>query len=304
MSIALIVVAAAVAIYFTRGIFLPSSKAAPNMFGGPATPANPPPSVAVATDGGSGYFREGQRLFAQGKLDQALEQFEKAIQAAPQNGGYRIVLGETFEKLGRTNDALRVAAEAGALEPRLLSSVARMQARLGSPEAAERSFVAALATKPDDADTLTELTELLTRQKRLGDAAPYFERLATLRPNDAYVVQSLADALAARGDGQRAEGIYRQYLQQKPEDPLVRARFAELLLNTNRVADAIQLTREGVAANPTSPLLQRTLGSLLERDGHPAEAAVAYREYVRLAPNVQDAQQLQERADMLSGKPK
>jgi cytochrome c-type biogenesis protein CcmH/NrfG len=61
----------------------------------------------------------------------------------------------------------------------------------------------------------------------------------------------------------------------------------------------MQVVQTGLSATPQSSMLHRTLGLLLERSGKPGDAAQAYRDYVRLAPNAPDAQELAARASRL-----
>ena len=88
-------------------------------------------------------------------------------------------------------------------------------------------------------------------------------------------------------------------LAQTPGESTARGLLAEVLLKDGKGDEAVAVLREGVAATSPAPVLHRALGSMLERTGKPAQAAAAYREYVRLAPNGDDAALMAGRAEKL-----
>src|SRR3990172_4048008 len=64
-----------------------------------------------------GHFAKGQSLLSQGEFDQALTEFEGAVQADPSNAFLRFRLATLYLRKGDLKNALRETEEATRLDP-------------------------------------------------------------------------------------------------------------------------------------------------------------------------------------------
>ena len=148
------------------------------------------------------------RSIQQGNLAEAMTQIERAVELAPRDAGYRLLLADLYLKTGRFESARTTYADVLELDPphvRAGLSYALMQVALGRPQAAigqlddlagrapaaDVGLAYALAGMPDRA------IEILEPAARQHDATPRLR-------------QNLALAFALAGNWQRARAIAAQ----------------------------------------------------------------------------------------------
>lgn len=88
--------------------------------------------------------------------------------------------------------------------------------RHGELVLARRTFEAALAISPDDAQLLSNLVGLLVAQGQPDEAAPYERRLARLAPTRPFQFLDAGNAELAAGDAREALVLYRRELARMP----------------------------------------------------------------------------------------
>lgn len=106
----------------------------------------PPPDVAAINE-------QGTRLFAQGRLDEALTLFERAVRLDPGNAEYRQNVGITLFRLGRIDAARAALAEAVQRNPGL-----------------DRAYAVLAQTHLQQNDTTSAIAALEQVVSRTGDA--------------------------------------------------------------------------------------------------------------------------------------
>jgi Flp pilus assembly protein TadD len=215
---------------------------------------------------------------------------------------YRDYYGKALWQSGAREDALAQYDEAVRLNPASVdyrSDRATASMALGRRDQAENDFGRVLDTQPGDVQALRALARLkLTDGDNAGSLA-LLTRAAQVRGSDPEVVQDLAYAYEKSGNYEQARTYYADVLAKVPDAQITRSRLAETLLAQSQPDEAAKVLEEGISRTPTAPMLRRSLGSVLERSGRIQEAVAAYRDYVRLAPNAEDAKTLAARADGL-----
>ncbi|HET9428973.1 MAG TPA: tetratricopeptide repeat protein [Allosphingosinicella sp.] len=148
------------------------------------------------------------RSIQQGRFDEALSEIERAVEMAPRDAGYRLLLADIYLKTGRFDSARTTYADVLELDPphiRAGLSYALMQVALGRPQAAigqlddlagrapaaDVGLAYALAGMPERA------IEILEPAARQHDATPRLR-------------QNLALAFALAGNWQRARAVAAQ----------------------------------------------------------------------------------------------
>ncbi|MDD8025980.1 MAG: protein kinase [Acidobacteriota bacterium] len=120
--------------------------------------------------------------------------------------------------------------------------------------------------------------------------------------NPAAPVDPLAEAIQLETNGQpaRAWDLYKSRLKDSPEDVeawLGAARTAEKL---GRTTEALSDFAKAGELKPDDPRPALALGALYEKAGNRAEAARRYRDYIRLAPDGEDASAVQKKLAALA----
>jgi len=91
--------------------------------------------VAQVPDNPIGRFNYGVHLEHRGLLEPALAQIEEAVRLDPQYVQARVVLAQIYERLGRTDDALRVVDSLASLDPGASAELEQWRQRLGGEQA-------------------------------------------------------------------------------------------------------------------------------------------------------------------------
>jgi len=215
----------------------------------------------------------GQLLLAEGALDEALGEAERAAALAPDDP-------RAWSDLGRVHAALETLAEAAQcfrkavdLAPRYADGWHNLGAalkRLGRTEQAFEALQAALDVEPRRADSWLALGDLLSNAGQIDDALGCFERAVKYDTGEHDARNRLARELAGLGQVARAEALLRQATAREPRNVEAWLALADVLEIAGKGADALASYGKALALAPQHPMaLGRTL-SLLPREADPA----------------------------------
>ncbi len=256
-------------------------------------PTIPPPFVPTPTPTRSpeSYVAEAEAAFGEGKLVQAMDLYQQAIQADPQNDALYVALARVQIYATRYPDAQNSAEAAlllNANNPRAHAMRAWALSRQGDYLAAEAAIKRALEIDPNSGLTHAIYTEILIDSFQSGvssfaslEKAIEQSRLAiSLEPNT-------IEAHYARGYVLEATGNYQEALEEYQAALAINPNLADLHLALGRnyrilqVYDlAIEAFTRANALNPADPmpdlLISRTWASIGEfaKAAQYAESAV------------------------------
>ena len=201
-------------------------------------------------------------------------------------------LGSVFDSQGRTDEALTNYFKAVAMQPHYpdpLINIGCILAERKQFADAIPYFEAALNSKPDYTSARENLANSLRELKRFGEAIPQFRLVVKDKPDDIVALNSLANELAGQRQYAEAISYYEASLRVKAEQPGAHFSFGNALRRLGRNAEAIQQYRLAVEQKPDFGPARYELGIALSREGKPGEALVQLREAVRVGPNNPDA---------------
>lgn len=183
----------------------------------------------------------GERLLAEGKTQQALQVFERAVSDDPEDARAWLDLGLAREDLGDIASAKDAYLRAAEIDP-------------GFP------------------DPLNNLGVLLREEAKLAEAIAVLERAAALDPKLAPARFNLALAYEEAGRREDAEREYRAAIAELPGDPVPRINLAMMLLQTGRREDAAAELRAAAPMVRGDVLLSIAVGEGLRRAAFPEQA--------------------------------
>jgi tetratricopeptide (TPR) repeat protein len=125
------------------------------------------------------YVNLGVGLARQGQLDQAIRQFESAVDLAPDNGKARYFLGVALAQQRKWDEAVK-------------------------------HLTAALEVDARSPEVCNELGEVFAHQEKWAEAATHFRQAVRLRPATARYRWNLAGALERQGQVEAAAAEYRE----------------------------------------------------------------------------------------------
>ena len=173
----------------------------------------------------------------------------------------------------------------------------------GGYASARERYEAAVAKNPDDAESLSNLGQVLVRLGKVEEAIPYFDRAITLIPQRWAYRFKRARALGILGRTDEAVAGYRDAQQLFPNDYATSFNLGLALHKMGDEAGAVDAYKKAIELDPNDASFRLALGTSLERLQRPRDAAAAYDDYLRLAPAAPDADKVRARIAQLTQSP-
>jgi tetratricopeptide (TPR) repeat protein len=231
--------------------------------------ANLPASVNSFLSAEGAYLK-ANNLVADGKTDEALEQYKIAIAADPK---YADALADYGAALTMKDDWIGAAD----------------------------MYKRAIAVRPTDELFHVNYARVLDK---LGDKENSLQELTNayrLNPKDVSVLKTLASKSLAAGKADVAVRYLEEAVDLYPASSDLRERLSSALMKNGDAGQAVAQAKEAVRLDPKSVTARTTLGSILLVQGFVGPAVECYREAVKIAPNDANALWLLSRANEQNG---
>jgi tetratricopeptide (TPR) repeat protein len=226
--------------------------------------ANLPASVSSFLSAEGAYLK-ASKFIAEGKIDEALEQYKLALVADPQYADALADYGAAMTMKDDWKSAADLYKKALAIHPDdelFHLNYARILDKLGQKDASMQELNTAYRLNPKDMSVLMALSNQSLAADQASTAARYLEQAVDLYP--------------ARSDS--------------------RERLSYALMKSGDVDQAAAQAKEAVHLDPKSASAHTTLGSILMVQGYVVPASEAYKQAVALAPNDANASYLLSRS--------
>ena len=244
------------------------------------------------------HYNLGVILDQQGKLQEAIGQYERALRLDPDFADAHNNLGAALINQGRLQEAMAHYEQA----LRIRSDFADAHYSLGialdklrrTPEAIEH-YKQALRIKPDYSKAHYNLGVALVEVGQVQEAIGEYEQALRFDPDFADAHNNLGIALAQLGRLPEATEHWEQALRLKPDDAALHNNLGNVLMQVGRQAEAIEHWEQALRINPNLADAHCNLGHALERLGRTPEAIEHYEQALRVNPNFVQAQNALER---------
>jgi len=251
----------------------------------------PFPPILGLPDGAlnSPMFRRdlGLALRAKDLPDEALFQFEKALQGNPNDvvallhrGRLHLRSGSILLAEADLKTALRLDADLTEAH----EALAQLYRAQRMSDLAESHLRAAAAQHPKDPRHLAGLADLLRERRRFEEAIQQYLAAVAIAPKDSRLWSGLG--LAYQGAGRAAEAVdaFRRATSSDPENAFAQYQLGLANLEAKRFDEALTALRKATHVDPLRPEVYLALGRLHTAQGDKAEALRAYRHCLRLEP--------------------
>jgi tetratricopeptide (TPR) repeat protein len=198
--------------------------------------------LAVHPADARALFDAGYLADAQGRNDNAVALYRKAIEANPNSFEAQISLGLLLARLAKPAEARPALEAATQLDPGPAGPSAKAKAWRALAQIEQRGIDA----KPDTAQASIDLLEAL--------------KLSPETPEDTLMAASLAEA---NGDAAGAEAAYRRLLKKDPDSAPGVAGLAHLLIAQKKYPEAEEMLRASLQKSPNDPALTAQLAAVL-----------------------------------------
>ena len=140
----------------------------------PRIAATPPPGAP--TTSWQNYVNQGNQLYSQGRLEEAIGSYKRALELAPESAEAHSNLAQMYLAAGREEEARPHLEQAIRINPDLPAAQAllgQVLAGAGKIEEAEAHFRRALKSEPDSPEANQNLAVLLDSTGRSAEAIPF-----------------------------------------------------------------------------------------------------------------------------------
>ena len=219
----------------------------------------------------------GDELFAQGRISEAVVEYEKALGLKPDEVNVLNSLGVCYGHLGQMDKALEHFERAREYSPEDFMAYYNLGYTLmaqGKLSEAKGHLEKSLELNPEHADTLYQLGRLSQSEGRMDEALAHIQKAAEQAEKPKSVHRLLGEVLAAMGRAAEAEEAFKQAVKQKPNDAAALAGLAGLYLDRGANQEiALSLAGRARSLEPMNARHVRITGRALVALKRPEEAA-------------------------------
>ncbi len=238
--------------------------------------ADLPASVSSFLSAQGSYLKANQAV-ADGKIDEALEQYKLAILADP---SYADAVGDWGAALTMKNDwqgAADMYKKAIAMRPLdelFHLNYARVLDKLGDKDASWQELNTAYRLNPKDTSVLLALANKSLTMNQSSDAARFLEQAVDLYPTRSDLRERLSFALMKGGDVDQALAQAKEAVHLDAKSASAQTTLGTILMVQNYVEPAVTAYKQAAALSPQDPNICWLLSKALEKNGD-RDAAVA-----------------------------
>jgi tetratricopeptide (TPR) repeat protein len=212
-------------------------------------------ALAVTSGNFMAHDGLGEQLAKRGRLDEAIDHFQKALSIAP---GYREIetnLMLALIKKGRTNEAithLQALLKEDPNDAQLHYNLGNALRKKGDPQGAIGAYKEALAIQGRYPAAHYDLGIALDRNGQIEEAIAHYQEAVTEQPNYPEAYYLLGNDLLQKARVDDAIAAYEQALKSQPTDPGVENNIGLALLQKGRPSEAIAHWHNAIALQPDS----------------------------------------------------
>jgi tetratricopeptide (TPR) repeat protein len=186
-----------------------------------------------------GYNNLGMAQRAEGKREEAFENFETAVRLSPTFAEAQNNLGAALMEQGRLKEA-------------------------------QEHYETAIRLKPDLADAYNNEANLLLQTGDIPGAVSRLRKALSIDPDHAEAHNNLGNALLRSGDAAGAIAQYREALRLKPDFPEAHSNYGAALASVGKDAEAAEQYEEALRLKPGFPAARQNLDLLKRKIAPPA----------------------------------
>jgi tetratricopeptide (TPR) repeat protein len=243
----------------------------------------------------------GGALFKQGRVAEAIVQYQSALEINPRYVEAHNDLGVVLARQGQTTEAIGHYRTALEINPDYVEAhinLANSLAAAGQVNEAISHFQRALQLDPDNGEPHNDWGALLLRQGQNIEAMEHLQKAVEREPDNAEVQVNLGTALVTEGRTAEAIRCYQKALDLRPDYAKAHYNLANLFAAQGKPDEAINHYQKAVALMPDLIPARYRLGLALQSIGKFAAATVQFQKV--LALNSRDIAALNDLAWLLA----
>jgi tetratricopeptide (TPR) repeat protein/capsular polysaccharide biosynthesis protein len=234
------------------------------------------------------YIRQAQFYLHRGKLTEAIELCQRAIELQPFSPSAYTILGQIMEAQGDPTAARDAFVQALEISPQFVLAHAylgQLYSDYSWLDEAVFHYRQAVDLQPDWAELHYNLGNVLHKQGNLPEAIDCYRRAIALKADYLEAFHNLAVVLTENNQIEAAMECYKQVIALQPDSVKAYNNLGALLVEEKRAAEAIEIYERAIAIEPNWATLYNNLGQVLAAK-NPERAIAFYQRAIELEPDM------------------
>lgn len=226
------------------------------------------------------------QLFNQGKFDDVVHQVNKFLKANKKEVFLWNILGASYERLGKIQEAKQAYEAAITLNPNIpevLFNLGAIKLNLNDPVGAINLFEEAIKIKPDMAEAYFNRGLAYNQMGNLEGSIASYKRAIEIQPGYYEALNNLGSVYQRLGNHEAAVAAYQKSIQIF-NNPRAHFNLAGALRNNGLLKDAIKEYKQAIELSNQEPEFLSDLGDAFWHDGNIKDAEKFLRQAVQIEP--------------------
>jgi protein O-mannosyl-transferase len=244
-------------------------------------------ALAVTSKNFVAHNNLGNALLDKRQADEAITQYQKALEIQPRYADADNNLGSALLEKGRVDEAIACYQKALELQPDYAlahNNLGNALLRKGQVDEAIAQYQKALALQPDYANACNNLATAFRRKGQLDEALTYYRKALNIHPHHVLAHNNLGDVLLQQGRVDEATVHFQKAVELKPDDAEAQNNLGWCLMQTGRVEEGIGRFQKALEIQPGFAEAHSNLGFGLLQQGRVREAMAHLQTAVTLQP--------------------
>jgi len=241
-------------------------------------------AVEIRHDHVEAHYNLGNALLQMGRVDDAIAHFQKALEFDPGFEKAHNNLGNALLQEGRVDEAVAHFNRALEINPGLAdaqNNLGNAFAQVGRMGDAAAHYREALKIDPGYAEAFANLGAVSLKGGRADEAVGFLRSALAINPNSVRAVVNLGNAFLQMGRPDDAAAQYQRAIEIDPNSAEAHNNLGFVYLSKGRIDEAIAQCRTALGINPNYPEAHRNLGTALFKAGKTDEADAQFQKALR-----------------------
>jgi tetratricopeptide (TPR) repeat protein len=247
--------------------------------------------VATLTPSASEHMELGVDYHEQGRLDEAIAEFQEAIQLDPDFVEAHYNLGLAYTDQGEFDAAIAEYEKAIGLAPDLAvahNGLGNVYYNLNRIDEAMAEYEEAVRLDPDLADAHFNLGHVYLSLDRYAEALVAYQEANRLNPGDAETLHNIGVAFIKQGMVNEASGAWEEAIRANPDFAETHYTLGLAYMDLQRYGEAITQLNEALRLDPERIGAYKHLGAAYYATGQDDDCIAAFETYLSLQPDDPD----------------
>ncbi len=234
-------------------------------------------ALRIKPDYVDAHYSLGVVLEKQGRIEEAMDHYLQALRIKPNYLRAHYNIGLSLSKQGRLEEAIDYYLQALRINPEYVDAhynLANVLSKQGRAKEAIDHYRQTLQIDPDYAEAHNNLGLTLDTQGRIEEAMDHYLQALRIRPDYVKANYNLGLAFFRIGNIEGAISYFRKVLQIDPDDIETMYHLAKLYVGTSEYEKALSLYQKLIALLPDNPAIDYNIACIYAQQNRPEKSVL------------------------------